>query len=235
MSLRDSSPEFLECQSVSISDFNSITLAKPIFSPPGLYIRATTVDQKQPASSQTFHIFGVILLSHRFEGMENGKRSAEEAFNGSVSPRQRLRHQEGATQDAPIILEHRVNSAQLLGSSSSMIRRPLPCYPRKQIDNDDLMASIDQASQKLTDCLSIVKSALSMAPRRSPSEANQVEERLAKAEARIMGEMPTIIFYLFLIFVFKILIIPSSNLSRSISPVGKPLISYRVRSRIRQC
>ena len=41
----------------------------------------------------------MILLSHRLEGMENGKRSAEEAFDGSVSPRQRLHHQEDATHD----------------------------------------------------------------------------------------------------------------------------------------
>ena len=92
--------------------------------------------------------------------MENDKRSAEEAFNGSVSPRQRLRHQDGATWDAPIILEHRADSAHLMGSSSSMIHHPLPCYPRKQIDNDDLITSIDQVGQKLADCLSVVESAL---------------------------------------------------------------------------
>ena len=61
-----------------------------------------------------------------------------------------------------------------------------------------------------------------------------MEERLAKAEARIMGEMPTTIFYLFLIFVFKILIIPSSNLFRSIGSAGKPSISCGVRGRIHQ-
>ena len=92
--------------------------------------------------------------------MENGKRSAEEAFNGSVSPRQRLRHQEGATRDAPIIPEHRADSAQLSRLSSSIIHRQLPCYPRKRIDNDDLIASIDRAGQKLADCLFIVESAL---------------------------------------------------------------------------
>jgi len=193
------------------------------------------MDRKTTCSSQTFCVFGVILLSYRFEVMENIKRSAEEAFNGSMSPRQRLHHQEGATQDAPIILEHRANSAQLLGSSSSTIHRQLPCYPRRQIDNDDLIASIDQASQKLADCLSIVESALAMAHRRSPFEANQVEERLAKVEARIMGEMPTTIFCLFLIFVFNILIIPSSNLFRSIGSAGKPSISCGARGRIRQC
>ena len=44
--------------------------------------------------------------------MENGKRSTEEAFNRSVSPHQRLRLQEGATRDAPIVSEHRANSTQ---------------------------------------------------------------------------------------------------------------------------
>ena len=88
-------------------------------------------------------VFYVILLSHRLEDMENGKRSAEEAFDGSMSPRQRLRHQEDATQDAPIVLDHRADSAQLSRLSSSTIHRLLPCYPRKQIDNDDLIASID--------------------------------------------------------------------------------------------
>ena len=107
----------------------------------------------------------MILLSHRFEDMENGKRSAEEAFNGSVSPCGRLRHQEGTTWDAPIVPEHRANSAQLSGSSSSTTRRQLPCYPRKRIDNDDLIASIDQAGQKLIDYLSIVESTLAMAQR----------------------------------------------------------------------
>ena len=42
-------------------------------------------------------------------------------------------------------------------SSSSIIRRPLPRYPRKRISNDDLIASIDQVGQKLTDCLSLVE------------------------------------------------------------------------------
>jgi len=78
--------------------------------------------------------------------MENDKRSAEEAFNGSVSPRRRLHRQEGATQDAPIIPEHRADSAELLGSSSSTIHHQLPCYLRKRIDNDDLIASIDRAN-----------------------------------------------------------------------------------------
>ena len=126
----------------------------------------------------------MILLSYRFEGMENGKRSAKEALSGSVSPCRCLRHQEGATRDAPIVLEHRADSTQLLGSSSSTICRQLPCYARRQINSDDLIASIDQASQKLTDYLSIIESALAMVQRRSPSEADQVKERLAEARPK---------------------------------------------------
>jgi len=41
-------------------------------------------------------------------------------------------------------------------SLSPTIHRPLPRYPRRQINNDDLIASIDQASQRLADCLSII-------------------------------------------------------------------------------
>ena len=119
-------------------------------------------------------------------------------------------------------------------SSSSTIHCQLPCYLRRWIDNDDLIISIDQASQELTNYLSIMESALTtLVQCRSPSEADQVE-RLAKVKARIMGEMPTTIFYLFLVFVFKILIIPSSNLFRSIGPAGKPPISCGARGRIRQ-
>ena len=94
--------------------------------------------------------------------MENNKRSAEEALNGFASSRQRLHRQEGATQDAPIVLEQRADSAQPLGSSSAPIRRQLPCYPRRPRDNDDLIASIDQTSEKLIDCLSIAESALAI-------------------------------------------------------------------------
>ena len=131
--------------------------------------------------------------------MENGKRPAKEVFNGSASPRRRLRHQEGVTRDAPIVPNHGANSAQLLGSSSSTIRRQLPCYPRRQIDNDDLLCSIDYAGQKLTNFLSITELALAMVRCRSPSEADPVEDRLAKADARIMGEIPTTTFCLYLI------------------------------------
>jgi len=39
------------------------------------------------------------LLFNRLEGMENGKRSAEEALDKSTPPCQRLHHQEDATHD----------------------------------------------------------------------------------------------------------------------------------------
>ena len=139
------------------------------------------------------------MLSHSFDGMENSKRPAKEVFNSSTSPRQCLHHQEGVTQDAPTVLEHRADSTKLLGSSSSTTHRQLPCYLRRRIDNDDLLASIDRAGQKLTDCLPIAESALAMARCRSPSKPNSVEDRLAKAKARIKCEMPTTTFHLYLI------------------------------------
>ena len=45
-------------------------------------------------------------------------------------------------------------------SPSATTRRPLPRYQRRQINNDDLIASIDQVGLKLADCLSIAESAL---------------------------------------------------------------------------
>ena len=39
-------------------------------------------------------------------------------------------------------------------------RRPLPCYQRRPINNNDLIKSIDQVGLKLADCLSISKLAL---------------------------------------------------------------------------
>jgi len=126
--------------------------------------------------------------------MENSKRPAKEALDGSASSHQRIHRQGGATCDAPIILEQRANSAQPLGSSSGPICRQLPCYPRRPRDNDDLIASIDRTGEKLADCLSIAELALAIVQGRSPPEANPVRERLAKAEARITGETFTIIF-----------------------------------------
>ena len=43
---------------------------------------------------------------------------------------------------------------------SSTTRRPLPRYQRMQVNNDDLIESIDQVGLKLADCLSIAESAL---------------------------------------------------------------------------
>ena len=62
-------------------------------------------------------------------------------------------------------------------SSSPIIRRPLPRYQRSQINNDDLIASIDQVGQKLADCLSIAESALTtLVQRRPPSDSDLSEE-----------------------------------------------------------
>jgi len=104
--------------------------------------------------------------------MENSKRSAEEAFDGSTSSRQRIHRQEGATCDASIVLEQRADSTQPLGSSSAPICCQLPCYPRRLRDNDDLIASIDWTGEKLVDCLSIAELALAIVQGRSPPEAN---------------------------------------------------------------
>ena len=61
-------------------------------------------------------------------------------------------------------------------SSSPTIRHPLPSNPRKQIDNDDLIASIDQVGQKLADCLSIAESTLTtLAQRRPPFDSDLLE------------------------------------------------------------
>ena len=61
-------------------------------------------------------------------------------------------------------------------SSSSTIRRPLPRYLRKQINNDDLITSIDQVGLKLADCLSIVELALdTLVQRRPPSNLDLSE------------------------------------------------------------
>ena len=94
--------------------------------------------------------------------MENSKRSAEEFRNRSASSRQRLHRQEGATRDTPSALGHRDNSLRPLGFSSSTAHHQLPCYQRRWIDNDDLLASIDRHGQGLAECLSHVESALAM-------------------------------------------------------------------------
>ena len=121
--------------------------------------------------------------------MENSKRSAEGAPDGSTSSLQRLRCQEGVARDAPTALGYRADSVRPLGSSSSTIHYQLPCYPRRQIDNDDLLAAIDSHGQGLTNCLSLAESTLAMARCRSPPVADLVDDKLAKAEARIAGEI----------------------------------------------
>ena len=50
--------------------------------------------------------------------MENSKKFAKEALNGPASSRQRLHHQEGTTNGAPIASGDSTNSVQPLGSSS---------------------------------------------------------------------------------------------------------------------
>ena len=75
--------------------------------------------------------------------MENSKRPAEEVLNGIASLRQRLHCREGATRDVSTAPEHRVDLVQSSRSSSTLICRQLPSRSRRQIDNEDLIASID--------------------------------------------------------------------------------------------
>ena len=57
-----------------------------------------------------------------------------------------------------------------------MTHRLLPCYQRRQINNDDLIASIDRVGLKLADCLSIAESALdTLVQRRPPFDPNPSE------------------------------------------------------------
>ena len=94
--------------------------------------------------------------------MENNKRSAKEALDGSASSRQRLRRQENATWGTPIASDQRADSAQPSGSSLAPIRRQLPRHSRRHIGNDDLLASINRTDQHLANCLSLVELALAM-------------------------------------------------------------------------
>ena len=121
--------------------------------------------------------------------MENSKRSAEGALEGSASSRQHLHCQEGAARDTPTASGHRADSVRPLGSSLSIAYRQLPCYPRRRIGNDDLLATFDSHGQSLVECLSLVESTLAMARRRSLPVVDLVDDKLAKAEARIMGEI----------------------------------------------
>ena len=121
--------------------------------------------------------------------MENSKRSAEGALDGSASSHQCLHRQEGAAHDAPTASGYRADSVQPLGSSLSIAHRRLPCYPRWRIDNDDLLAAIDSHGQGLAECLSLAESTLAMARCRLPTVADLVEDKLVKAEAKIVGEI----------------------------------------------
>ena len=57
-----------------------------------------------------------------------------------------------------------------------MTRRPLPRYQRRQINNDDLIESIDWVGLKLADCLSIDESALdTLVQHQPPSDPNLSE------------------------------------------------------------
>ena len=128
--------------------------------------------------------------------MENSKKLAEEDLNGSASSCQRLHRQEGATQDVSTALEHRVDLVQPSISSSTLTHRQLPSCLRRQIDNDDIIASIDRTDQSLTNCLSLMESAMAMIQIRSSSEADP-RERLFRAEVRIIGKMATAISFAF--------------------------------------
>ena len=121
--------------------------------------------------------------------MENSKRFPEKALIGSASSRQRLRRQEGIFCDALATSGDRADSIRSLGSSLLIACRQLPCYQRRRIDNDDLLASIDRHGQSLAECLSLAESALAMVRCRSPPAVDSVEDRLAKVEARIAGEI----------------------------------------------
>ena len=67
-----------------------------------------------------------------------------------------------------------------LRSPSSTTRRLLPRYQRRQINNDDLIASIDQVGLKLADCLSIAESTLDTLVQRRPSSDTDLPEAAQK-------------------------------------------------------
>jgi len=75
-----------------------------------------------------------------------------------------------------------------LRSSSPTTRRLLPRYSRKQVGNDNLIASIDQVGQKLANCLSLTESALTtLVWRRPPSGSD-----LSEADRQTLGDTTTI-------------------------------------------
>ena len=73
-------------------------------------------------------------------------------------------------------------------SSSPTTRHLLPRNLRKQVGNVDLIASIDQVSQKLADCLSLTESALTTLVQRRPPSGSD----LSDAERETPGDTTTI-------------------------------------------
>ena len=70
-------------------------------------------------------------------------------------------------------------------SLSTTTHRPLPRYQRRQINNDDLIESIDRVRLKLADCLSVAELALdTLVQRRPPSDPN-----LSEAARETVGAM----------------------------------------------
>jgi len=161
--------------------------------------------------------------------MENNTRSAEGALDGYASSHQRLHRQEGAARDAPTSSGHMAIPAQSLGSSSLIAHRQLPCYKRRQIGNDDLLTTIDSHGQSLAECPSLAKSTLAIARCWSPPVVDSMDDKLAKAEARIMGEIMTFVSLQFH---------PQDSdhlpfeLFRIVRPTGEPSTGCGVRGRI---
>ena len=166
--------------------------------------------------------------------MENSKRFPEKVFIGSALSRQRLHRQEGISHDASAGSGNRADSVWPSGPSSSMACRQPPCHQMGQIDNDDLLASIDRHGQSLTKCLSLVELALAMVRCRSPPVVDSVEDRLAKAVARIAGEMPIVTSASFQFCLRDSNHLPFESF-RSICPTREPSISYGSCGRICQC
>ena len=166
--------------------------------------------------------------------MENSKRSPKKAFIGSASSCQCLRRQEGVSRDASAALGNRANSVRPSGPSSSMACRQPSCHQMRWIDNDDLLASIDRHGQSLTECLSLVELALTMVRCRSPPAVDSVEDRLAKAEARIAGEILVITSTSFQFCLRDSDHLPFESF-RSICPTGEPSISCGSCCGICQC
>ena len=166
--------------------------------------------------------------------MENSKRFPEKVFIGSASSRQRLRRQEGISRDASAASGNRADSVRPSGPSLSMACRQPPCHQMRWIDNDDLLASIDQHGQSLAECLSLLELALAMVRCRSPPAVDSVEDRLAKAEARIAGEIPVVTSASFQFCLRDSDHLPFESF-KSICPTGEPSISYRSCGKICQC